>query len=117
MHIIETVDASKPDSSLRKIISDIAVSALTIEQARIVFGSEETNGKLVYQASSATEIAATPALEAAEHQGIELINWASRDAQIKFITTISSLAVPRERKSDKKNLPIHASTQHKFNLN
>ena len=117
MHVIETVDAAKPDISLKKVISDIAVSALTIEQARIVFGETETKGKLVYQASSATEAVAKPALEAAEHLHIELINWASRDDQIRFITTISSLAVPLKRKANKGDMHIHASTQHKFNLN
>ena len=117
MHIIETVDASNPDIALRKIVSDVAVSALTIEQARILFGKDDTKGRLVYQATSATETAATPALEAAAHQGIELVNWASDIDKLRFISTISSLAVPIEKKLPKSNQSIHASTQHKFNLN
>lgn len=117
MHIIETVDATNPDAALKKIVSDIAVSALTIEQARIMFGADQTKGRLVYSASASTEAAATPALEAAEHQGIELVNWASGDAKLKFIEIISALAVPIERKTTKRNQPIHASTQHRFNLN
>jgi hypothetical protein len=117
MHVIETVDASNPDSALKKIVSDIAVSALTIEQARILFGENDTKGRLVYHASSGTETAATPALEAAAHQGIELINWASDDDKNKFINTISSLAIPFEKKTHRVPQSIHASTQHKFNLN
>lgn len=117
MHIIETVDATNPDVALRKIISDIAVSALTIEQARIVFGAAETNGRIVYSASSTAESAATPALEAAAHQGIELINWASDSDKIKFVHSISALAVPFEKKKAKSNQGIHASSQSRFSLN
>jgi hypothetical protein len=117
MHVIETVDATNPDVALRKIISDIAVSALTIEQARIVYGQSETNGRLVYNASSTAETAATPALEAAAHQGIELINWASDTDKTKFVHLISSLAVPFEIKKSKSNQGIHASLQPRFSLN
>ena len=114
MHIIETVDAASPNATPRKAVSDIAVSALTIEQAKIRFGEAETKGRLVYQASAATEAAADSALSAAEHQGIELVNWASDDDQRKLIASVSSLAEPLPRKKD--SLPVHASMQQRLSL-
>jgi hypothetical protein len=113
-HVIETVDAAGPNASPRKAVADIAVSALTIEQARIHFGESETKGRLVYQASAATEAAADSALTAAEHQGIELVNWASQDDQRKLLVTVSSLAEPLPKKRD--SLSVHASTQHRLSL-
>lgn len=117
MHVIETVDTTKPDTALRKIISDIAVSALVIEQAKIIFGETQTKGRLVYHASATTEMAATAALEAAAHQGIELINWASDIDKMKFINTISLLAIPIEIPNRSRRQSIHGSTQQKFSLN
>lgn len=118
MHVFETVDASTDDHSLRKIIADIAVSALVFEQARMTFGEHETKTRLVYQASSSMEHIATPALHVAEHQGAELINWESHDDRLKFISHVSSLATPiPDKKSSKAKVSIHASTQHRFSLN
>lgn len=118
MHVFETVDASADEHSLRKIISDIAVSALVFEQARMTYGETDTKTKLIYQASSNTESFATPALHVAEHQGAELINWDSHDDRLKFINHVSSLATPiPEKKSAKAKANIHASAQHRFSLN
>jgi len=117
MHVIETVDAQSDDVSLRKIISDIAVSALVLEQARMTFGADETNARLVYSASPAHEDIAKPSLRAAEHQGTELINWASHDDRRRFITDITKLAVPADPPSKSKGLNINASTQGRFSLN
>jgi Protein of unknown function (DUF3037) len=117
MHIIETLDANTDELSLRKVISDVAVSALVFEQARMNFGESETKAKLVYQATSALELIAKPALLAAEHQGAELINWSSNDDRNKFLYYIGSLATPFEKKKKNTQLHIHASTQHKFKLN
>jgi hypothetical protein len=116
MHVIETVDASSEDASLRKVVTEIAVSALVLEQAKIVFGEGQTKPQLVYHASLSIEAAAMPSLNAAAHQGTELINWASRDDQVRFMTRVSSLAVPFE-KASRSSKRVHASTQHKFSLN
>ena len=116
MHVIETVDASGETSSGIRAVKDIALSALTIDQARITYGDEGTVGRLVYQASAAIEALATSALLAAEHQGIELVNWASADDQRKLLTTVTSFAVPLPRK--KRGLrPLNASTQPRFKIN
>lgn len=116
MHVIETVDASGDASTAIRAIRDIALSALTIEQARITYGDNSTVGRLVYHASAEAEALAVPALLAAEHQRIELLNWASVDDQRKLLTTISTLAVPVPRKRSKLH-PVNASTQHRFEIN
>ena len=116
MHVIETVDASGEASVLIKAIKDIALSALTIEQARMTYGDAATIGRLVYQASAQTEAMAGSALLAAEHQRIELINWASLDDQRKLLTTISTLAIPLPRTKGKLH-PLNASAQRQFDIN
>lgn len=117
MHVIETVDAQSDDISLRKLISDIAVSALVLEQARMTFGDSETNARLVYSASAANETIVTPSLRAAEHQGTKLINWASHDDRLRFIHDIAQLATPIEKTTKSRNVSINASTQNRFALN
>jgi len=117
MHVIETVDAQSDEISVRKLVSDIAVSALVLEQARMIFGDQATKARLVYSASASNEAIAKPSLRAAEHQGTELINWASHDARLKFITEISQLAVPFEPRPARVVHGINASIQPKLLLN
>jgi hypothetical protein len=100
-HVIETVDASGDEHGFRKAITEIAMSALVLERARMKFGESETKARLVYQASSALEKVATPSLDAAEHQGAQLINWLSVDDRNSFVKTISSLATPLADKKKK----------------
>ncbi len=117
MHIIETVDAASEVISAKKVVSDIAVSALVLEQARMVFGERNTRSRLVYDASPAVERLAITSLEVAAHQGAELINWASAEDRKRFLREIYSSALPREDKKRRDQSTIHASVQHKFNLN
>jgi hypothetical protein len=117
MHVIETVDASSEDISLRKAVSEIAVSALVLEQARMTFGESNTSSKLVYEASSSMEKLALAALEAAAHQGAELFNWASLDDRRRLLTHLAMLADPLPTKREERLAAIHASTQGRFNLN
>jgi hypothetical protein len=97
-HVIETVDASGNEHAFRKAVSEIAVSALVLERARMRFGEAVTKARLVFIASTVLERVARPALDAAEHQGAELVNWESRDDREKFIHSLSSLAIPIEAK-------------------
>jgi hypothetical protein len=97
-HIIETVDASGDEHSRRKAVVDVALSALVLERARMKFGEQSTRARLVYMASAALEHIAQPSLEAAEHQGAELINWASADDRNRFIHSLASLATPIQKK-------------------
>lgn len=118
MHVIETVDAGTDDISIRKVVSDIAVSALVLEQARMTFGEDQTHSRLVYDASASMEAAAKPSLLAAQHQGAELINWASHEDREKLIALITSLATPFEVRTKRKDSTwINASRQTKLMLN
>jgi hypothetical protein len=116
MHVIETVDACSESATGIRAVKDVALSALTIEQARISYGEEQTVGRLIYSASSQAESLLTSALQAAEHQKIELINWASGDDRRRLLTTIASLADPLPKKG-RKAPPINASAQGRFDIN
>jgi hypothetical protein len=101
-HVIETVDASGDEHAFRKAITEIAISALVLERARMRFGDSETKAKLLYSASAILEKAAQPSLDAAQHQGAELVNWASANDRARFIKDLSSLATPIEQKRKKR---------------
>jgi hypothetical protein len=98
MHVVETVDASSDEGSPRKALGDIGIASLVLERARMTFGEKETKARLVYEASPYIERVARPSLEAAEHQGTILINWASADERQKFVHSMASLATPTRRK-------------------
>lgn len=117
MHVFETIDASVPEFTARKIVTDIALSALVLEQARISFGELGTKANLIYDASAEMERVAMPSLLAAEHQGANLINWQSADDQMQFLTHLSSLAIPFESKRASKSMRFISSGQHGFDLN
>lgn len=118
MHIIETVDASSDDVSFRRMVTDVAISALVFERGRMNFVDNETTAQLVYHASPAVEVALTPSLAAAEHQGAKLVNWASTDDRRLFIVSLTSLATPfATAQKNHQTQTINASAQHKFKLN
>jgi hypothetical protein len=104
MHVIETVDASGGEEALKRAVSEIGVSALVLETARIKFGEKKTTTRLVYSASPALERVALPSLTAAEHQGAELINWASDNDRVAFLDSLADLAtpVPTKRRTNQK---------------
>lgn len=93
-NIIETVDATDGERSTRRIVSDIAISALVLERARMQFSDLHTKSRLVYVASAQVETLARPSLDAAQHQGAELVNWASDLDRRNFLGEISSIATP-----------------------
>lgn len=93
MHVVQAVDASRTDR-IRRAIQEIGVSALVFEQAKMQFGEAKTQARLVYAANSQLETSLAPALYAAEHQGVELVNWESKDQKTKFIVHMSALAEP-----------------------
>lgn len=116
MHVIETVDAGEDEAPIRRVITEVAVSALVFEGARMAFRDNETLARLVYRASSTIENALAPSLKAAEHQGAQLINWASADDQRKLLAELSKLADPAQPRH-RRSATVHASTQTRFNLN
>jgi hypothetical protein len=93
VHIVETVDASGDAESPRKALGDIGIAALVLERGRMKYG-DEAKTRLVYTASAALERIAQPSLEAAEHQGAELVNWASVTDRVRFIDSLASYAQP-----------------------
>jgi hypothetical protein len=116
-HVVEAVDAGADETPLRRMIADVAVSALVFEQARMTFGEQHTAAKLVYRASSVVEGVLAPSLQAAEHQGAQLVNWESQDDQRKFLTYLTSLAEPLGKIGRHASSNVHASTQHKLSIN
>lgn len=118
MHVLETVDASGDDVTPRRVVSDIAISALVLEQSRMTFGERFTNTRILYDASATAERVAMPSLLAAAHQGAELINWASIDDRNRLLATLAALAIPLEERGRRRDaLNVHASTQHRLKLN
>lgn len=93
-HVVETVDVSRDDDSLRKAIGEIGISSLTLESARLRFGKQQTKARLVYSASAYTERHAKAALDAAVSQGCELINWGSDKDRERFVSSLVQLATP-----------------------
>lgn len=116
MHVFETIDADSDEISKRKVISDIGVAALVLEQARMLYGATSTKSRLVYTANVTNESLLRPALHAAEHQGAQLINWSSHDDRRRLLTDITKSATPIERHG-KPGRRINASTQSHLRLN
>jgi hypothetical protein len=102
MHVVETVDASGDEESLRTVISQIGVAALVLESAEIKYGPT-TKKRLLYTASPSMERIAKASLEAACHNGATLTNWASASDRIQFVDGLSSLASPILSKRPKSN--------------
>jgi hypothetical protein len=94
LHVVETVDATNEDETAKRAISEVAVSAIVLERARMRFGKENTKAKLVYSATANLERIAKPSLEAVENQGAQLVNWESADDRTKFIHSMAMLATP-----------------------
>lgn len=101
-HVVETVDASSDEDSFRRTIAGIGIAGLVLERARMKFGEKATNARLVYNASASLERIAKPSLDAVANQHAELINWSSAEDRTKFIHSLSSLAIPIERKGGRK---------------
>lgn len=116
MHVMETVDASSDLSTIRSAISDIAISALTFEHAKMKFSQDVIKPKLIYNAASHIEKVMEPSLQAASHQGAELVNWESEEQRTKFIVELTSLAEPLQSKNEESR-KIHASAQSSFLIN
>ncbi|MCJ2044416.1 DUF3037 domain-containing protein [Methylobacterium sp. J-078] len=116
MHVVETVDASNDEVSLRRAIGDIAVSALVLERARMRFGDKKTKARLVYNASANIERIARPSLDAAEHQGAELINWSSATQRSHFVHELANLATPVAKKNKRGQVRFSPGREHGFNF-
>ncbi|MFT8863260.1 MAG: DUF3037 domain-containing protein [Acetobacter fabarum] len=105
-HVVETIDVSGEDDTVRKAVSEIGISALVLERARMKFGEAATRARLVYNANTDLEKIAKPSLDAVAHQNAELINWASHNDRLKFVHSLASLASPFEQKKKPKKPTI-----------
>lgn len=103
MHILETVDATGEEQTIKNVVSQIGVSALVLERAKMNFG-KDTARRLVYMASASMERIAWPSIEAAHHQGVIITNWASAEDRQKLVNGLSSLASPRASKDKKRTI-------------
>jgi hypothetical protein len=93
-HVLKIVDLSFDGIHPNKIVQNIAVSALTIEQARLTFGRSETASRILYRVSSELRSLASIPLRAAESQQIEIVNWDDVESRRQLIHDIMSLANP-----------------------
>jgi hypothetical protein len=98
-HIMQSVDVSSDEHSARRVLAEIGISALVIERAKMKFGDQVIRGRLVYAANAKIERIATPALDAVEHQGAELINWNSAKDRSSFIQAIVDVSIPSGTRS------------------
>jgi len=116
MHVVETVDASGDELSLRKTVAEIAIAALVLERARMQFEDQSTKARLVYSTSAVLEHVARPSLDAAAHQGAELTNWASDEERKKFVRELASLAIPLERDGKRRSMRLPPLVSGKLNF-
>ena len=94
LHVTETLDASSEDISLRRVIADLGVSSLVLERAKMTFTEIDVKASLVYVATPAIERSLKPALDAAEHLNVQLVNWSSEKDRSQYMQGLVSLAVP-----------------------
>ena len=111
-HILETVDVQDETSSSKRIFSDIGLTSIVFEHAKMVYGKQHIVPRLIYQASAQSESLAAPALAAVEHQGAELVNWDSTNDRNRLIDILANLAA-----SDPSKDWIDASTKGRVELN
>ncbi|USU06408.1 hypothetical protein NF699_07040 [Sphingomonadaceae bacterium OTU29LAMAA1] len=117
LHVIKTVDAQSDTISFKKVVQDIAVSALVLETARVSYGADKIRGRIIYSANSYNESLAFPSLETAAHQGAELINWSSAEDRKNLVDTLSDLAAPLPLLDEIQFKSINASVREISKLN
>ncbi|MBO9602100.1 MAG: DUF3037 domain-containing protein [Novosphingobium sp.] len=116
MHVVESVDASTETATVQRSLYEIAMSTLTFEHARINFENRHVKPRLIYNSSLEIEKALAPSLYAAQHQGAEIVNWASEKDRMQFLATFSSLADSTDEQKSHPNL-FHASALPTRKLN
>lgn len=87
MHVTETVDLRNPGGLTPGRPKDIAVAAVTLDEAKRQFG-RRTKRYLVYAGSAAAEKQARGYLLAAEHHAEEIFNFASRNDRARYLDNI-----------------------------
>jgi hypothetical protein len=70
-HVVETVDATGDESSFRKTITEIAMSALILERARMKFGEPQIQNWFTLRLVSLRKLHVRPLTQ----QSIKELNW------------------------------------------
>jgi hypothetical protein len=87
MHVTETVDLRMEGDLSASRMKDIAVAAVTLDEAKRAFG-RTTQRYFLYAANASTERQARGYLEAAKHHSEYMFNYASRDDRAKYLDFI-----------------------------
>jgi len=87
MHVTETVDLRTEGDLTAARMKDIAVAAVTLDEARRHFG-KSTQRYFIYAARSAAERQAQGYLQAAEHYADHVFNFASKDDRAAYLDFI-----------------------------
>lgn len=82
-HVTETVDLRTPGELTTVRLKDIAVAALTLDEAKRKLG-RKTQRYLVYAATAAEERRASGFLGVAEHHAEHVFNYTSRDDRTRY---------------------------------
>ena len=89
MHVTETVDLRTDGDLTAARLKDIAVSAVTLDEAKRTFG-RSTQRYFIYAGNKAAEQQARGFLTAAEHHAEYVFNFSSRDDRAKYFDFIYS---------------------------
>jgi hypothetical protein len=87
MHVTETADLRSSGDVPTSRLKDIAVAAVTLDEAKRKFGAK-TKRYLVYAGSAQAEKQARGFLKAAEHHADEVFNFASRQDRAAYLDHI-----------------------------
>jgi hypothetical protein len=84
MHVTETVDLRVDHDLTVARLKDIAVAAMTLDEAKRTFG-RSTQRYFIYAGTAAAERQAKGFLQAAEHHAEHTFNFASRDDRARYL--------------------------------
>jgi hypothetical protein len=84
MHVTETVDLRTEGDLSASRLKDIAVSAVTLDEAKRKYG-KSTQRYFIYAGDRTAERQARGYLNAAEHHADHVFNFASRDDKAKYL--------------------------------
>jgi hypothetical protein len=84
MHVTETVDLRTDGDLTLARLKDIAVSAVTLDEAKRTFG-RSTQRYFIYAGNKAAEHQARGYLKAAEHHADHVFNFISREDRARYL--------------------------------
>lgn len=115
-HVLETVDIIQDSATSDKVFKEVGKTTIVFENAKMIYGRDQTVPRLIYQASAELEDKAAPALAALNHQGIELVNWESQADRDRLVEILANLVLQDDKKSNSEQW-VDASVKNKLELN